>query len=79
MTTEETTSRGTVYNKVAVAYLQHIRSSTATRTFRTAMPRPTIVRDKSTAASAEGVVFSFAKSYSGRVMNIWCSRLSENR
>jgi hypothetical protein len=70
MTTEETTSRGTVYNQVAVAYLQHIRSSTATRTLCPTMPRPAIFGDESSPTRSEGVVFAFARGDGRGVVDI---------
>ena len=73
MATIEAAARSTIDAQIAVAHLQHVRGSTTAGTVSTAVPRPAIVGNKTSTTCAEGVVFPFAKSYCGWVMNIWGS------
>ena len=75
MTTPQTTACGTIYDKVAIAYLQHVGRSTAPGPFGPAVPRPAVVADETAAACAEGVVLTVAFGYGRRVVNVRLSNL----
>ena len=76
VTTKESASRGTKYNKVTVANLHDVGCRTASGTLGTIVPRPAILRDESTATRAEGIVFAVALSDGRRVVNVWLAHLS---
>lgn len=75
MTATKTASSGSIYNKVSVAYLYGIGGSTATRSYCSSFPCPSVFRNQSTASSAEGVIFSVTFRQSGRVVYPWLSYL----
>ena len=60
MTAAESTTRSTVDAEVAVANLQYIGSCTATGALSAAVPAPTVFRDETSTAGAEGIVLTVA-------------------
>ena len=63
MTTSQSATRSTIDAEIAVAYLQHIRGCTTSRTLCSTVPRPTILTNEASPTRSEGVVPSLTLGY----------------
>src|SRR5574344_1242394 len=75
VTASKTASRGTIYNKVSVAYLDCIGGCTATRSLCPTHPSPSVLGAKSTASGAEGIGLPVTFGNRRRVVNPWLTNL----
>jgi hypothetical protein len=79
MTTPKATTSGAIDTEVTVADLQDVGGSTATRTVSATVPRPAIVANEATSASAESIILTIALGQCRGVVDIRFTNLSHDR
>ena len=75
MTATEATACRTIDAEITVTYLNHVGSSTASRTLGTAIPGPAVFRDNASTSRTEGIVFALALGDGRGIVDKGCANL----